>query len=228
MTRRLSIEINLWLRVNIRSPLFWGFIVCVWLGMDVFMRSFSTERGAISGIYEQAGMLIFALAMVSAFSLDVDSRFMNHLRTYPVRRWMLLFERACIGYMTGSFCLVVLAMAFLPEIHVMFHLRYLLFMLPIYWSFGAIAVLGTLIVRHTIGGILVALVMWAIAMGRTMGELSPVILHFTGVDLTVSYWGVDPQVGFEMWLIRNRLFFSGLGLLIWLGSWIIFTHWKRE
>ncbi|WP_422656702.1 hypothetical protein ACK8P5_13010 [Paenibacillus sp. EC2-1] len=228
MIRRILIEMSIWTRVNLRSPLFLGCIISVWLAVIVFMRLLSSERDAISGIYEQAGMLLFVLAMASAFSLDIDSRFMEQLRTYPVRQWELLFERAFIGYSVGTLYIVILVMFFLPNIQFMYHLRYLLFMLPVYWSFGALTMLGTILVRHTIGGILLAFVMWAIAMGRTMGELSPIILHFTNVDLSVSYWGVDPQISFETWLILNRLFFAGLGLISWTLSWLAFTHWKRK
>lgn len=180
-------------------------------------------------------MLVMAVTIAMAFALDADSRWLAQLRTYPVRRWSLIVERGVFGFIAGFAVLSLLAIPLIQEIGYAANIRIFIFMLPVYLTFGGVAALGVMAARHSIGGMLAGLVCWAAVVGGAeyLGELNPVILHFTGAYLSVidgfneshrgnaeSYWG--PL------LLGNRLFYAGSGILLWAGAWFVFSLWKRE
>ena len=228
MSSRMRMVFALWMKLLARSPWFWLLLVCSGISVSILMNDISTERVAVSVIYEKLGMLIIAFTMISVFILDMDSGFMNLLRSYPVRRIVLLIERGAIGYFAGI-AIVLLSGILLPgNIPWTLHLRYLLFMLPVYWTMGALTAAGTLLVQHTVGGLFGALMFWSAAMSQVGGEYSPILLNFSGVHLAVIHWWTQTEAAWENWLVFNRWFYCAVGILLWSLAWFVIRIWKKR
>ncbi|CAH1215319.1 hypothetical protein PAECIP111893_03922 [Paenibacillus plantiphilus] len=227
---------RLWTFTWLRSPFIWLVLVILWVMMDGLRRSTGQSvLDQVSVVYEKGGMLVMVITIALAFALDADSRWLAQLRTYPVRRWSLIAERGIFGFIAGFAIMLLLTIPLILNIGVVENIRIFIFMLPVYLTFGGIAAVGVLAARHSIGGMLAGLLCWAAALGGAeyLGELNPVILHFTSAYLSVidgfneSHRG-SPDSYWPSWLIRNRIYFAGSSLLVWTGAWFVFRLWKRE
>lgn len=228
MSTRMRMLFALWIKHLGRSPWFWLFLVCSGILAWILMNNMSTERITVSVLYEKLGMLFIAFTMFSVFSLDMDSGFMNLLRSYPVRRIVLLIERGAIGYFAGIAIVLLSGILLLGSIPWTLHLRYLLFMLPVYWTLGALTAAGTLLVQHTVGGLLGALLFWAAAMSQVGGAYSPILLNFSGVHLAVIRWWTQTEAAWEDWLVFNRWLYCAVGILLWSLAWLAIRIWKKR
>lgn len=219
MISRIWLQLGLWIKHQTRSPWSWLLIVCAGAAVYYLASSAYTVRDAVSAIYEQAGMLVTAVTMIASFQLDMDSGWFRILRSYPVRPGVYLVERAIIGFLTGLTAIFMMGLPMLEHIGWAGHTQAIVFMLPVYLTFGALAGAGTMVARHTVGGLSAVMVCWTVAVSRLGGEWSPVILHFPGVFAAALPSANSAGTGFDLWMIKNRLFFGLLGCLLWLVSW---------
>ncbi|GIP38490.1 hypothetical protein J31TS4_17700 [Paenibacillus sp. J31TS4] len=222
---RCRLRLVLWLR----SPFGWAVLLVGWGAAELLRRSFQRGPELAGAIYEQEGMLLAALTMSWVFSLDFDSRFVTLLGTYPIRRWSLLLERGLLGSVLMLLIMSSLTLLLYPDLGVN-GWRFLAFCLPVSFFVGAAVAAGTVVAGHSLGGLLAALAFWSLAMasGDALGPYSPTILPFPNVVQAAAYWGVRPDVEWELWVLRNRLLYLAGGLMLWGASAAWFTWRNRD
>lgn len=219
MSSRIRLQLNLWIKHQSRSPWSWLLVICTGAAVYYVATRVHTEREAVSAIYEQAGMLVTAVTMIASFQMDMDTGWFRILHSYPVHPGTYLAERAVIGFLTGLTVIFIMGLPLLRHIGWTGHIQVIIFMLPVYWTFGALAGAGTMLARHTVGGLSAVMICWTASVSRLGGEWSPVILHFPGVFAAALPSASSAGIGFDPWMITNRLFFGLMGCLLWFGSW---------
>lgn len=177
-----------------------------------------------SMIYEKGAPIWLVLILQWCFSIDLDLKFYHQLITYSVTRGGYLFERAAFGMIifSGLAVLVTLSLGFITGSYLW---KSLVFTLPIYLAFGGFVMLGTMLGKHSLGGLIAGILFWMIILfaGALLKELNAILLPYASVWSFVSGESVFGAAEHQ-WILLNRSFYAGLGLLFVAGSIFIINR----
>lgn len=187
----------------------------------IYSQSSYTVEILASLVYEEVAPIWFILILQWCLSVDIDSKFHMQMMTYPIARWKFLMERLLFAAVIFMGLLSIVALALTPFMG-SFAWQGLLFTVPVYSTFAGIAIAGTIVANHSVGGLVGGILFWmfydlgAILLGN---NLQVIMLGYGSV-----YTFVNGTTGFlnEMnhWILYNRLFYIGVGvLLIGLAIW---------
>lgn len=186
----------------------------------IYSSGSSTVEDFASLVYEEAVPIWFVLILQWCLSVDFDSKFYTQVMTYPIARWKFLVERLVVAsvifiglfsIMTGILSSFIGSFAWLS----------FLFTLPIHLIIAGLVVAGTVLVNHSVGGLLAGLLFWMLYEfgGVLLGDLNVILIKYGSV-----YTFVKGETGFWVatnhWILYNRLFYLGIGVLfIGLAMW---------
>lgn len=169
-------------------------------------------------IYEKTATIWFAFIIQWCFSIDLDSKFFNQLITYPVVKWKFLLEKALFSAIIffGLTSIITIPLVF---IYGKFLWQGFVFTIPVYLALGGFVILGTVIGNHSLGGLMAGILFWMMIQfgGALLRELNAILLIYGSVQRFVS--GESGLLLVEnRWIIYNRLFYIGLGVLCTVGA----------
>jgi hypothetical protein len=209
MRSGLGLRYRLLFRLWLRSPATYGLLIAVAFCTWVACRTSHHPNDIVSTIYESMAVLWLVICLQWTLSVDFDSKHVENVFTYPIKRWRWLWERLLFGSLLFSGILVVVTACLTPTLSV-YIWKSLLFVSPVYLATVAVVGFGTVAARHSLGGMLLGLlygVLFCMLRGL-LGVYSGVILHFDSVShFAVTGVLLHPHDG---WIVGNRLFFLGL------------------
>ncbi|CAH2715132.1 hypothetical protein BACCIP111895_02316 [Neobacillus rhizosphaerae] len=169
-------------------------------------------------IYEKTATIWFVFIIQWCFSIDLDSKFFNQLITYPVVKWKFLLEKALFSAIIffGLTSIITIPLVF---IYGKFLWQGFVFTIPVYLALGGFVILGTMIGNHSLGGLIAGILFWMMILfgGALLRELNAILLIYGSVQRFVS--GESGLLLVENhWIIYNRLFYIGLGVLCTVGA----------
>ncbi|MFD2168597.1 hypothetical protein [Tumebacillus lipolyticus] len=213
-------------RLFFRSWSAYGMLALFLLTVYATGRLGQLERDAISLLYETVGVLFLICYMQWSSKVDFDSKFLELIFTYPQWRWKVLLERFLFGWVLFSLTMCLLSVAYSFQMSLPIW-KELLFVMPVYLACTGVVGLGTVLVKHSLGGLLLGLMFWlffALARGL-LGPFSGVILHFTGVRYFAFHHELASSS--DTWILYNRLFFLLLALLLGTATIVWFARKER-
>ncbi|WHY78015.1 hypothetical protein QNH20_02270 [Neobacillus sp. WH10] len=169
-------------------------------------------------IYEKTATIWFVFIIQWCFSIDLDSKFFNQLITYPVVKWKFLLEKALFSAII-FFGLTSIITIPLVLIYGEFLWQGFVFTIPVYLALGGFVILGTMVGNHSLGGLIAGILFWMMILfgGALLRELNAILLIYGSVQRFVS--GESGLLLVEnRWIIYNRLFYIGLGVLCTVGA----------
>ena len=181
----------------------------------IYSQSSYTVENLASLVYEEVAPIWFILILQWCLSIDIDSKFHMQMMTYPIARWKFPLERLLFSAVIFIGLLSIVSLALTPFMG-SFVWQGLVFTIPIYITFAGIAVVGTVFANHSVGGLVGGILFWmfydigAILLGN---DLQVIMLGYgsvyTFVNGTTDFWN-------EMnhWILYNRLFYMGIGVLL--------------
>jgi hypothetical protein len=193
----------------------------------LIVQSGQHSQDIASSVYEKEGMLLAAVTVSWAMSLDADSGWLRQIWTYPQRRIVVIAERYGFGMLL--FCTVM------AIISVYMHARFgphvwkvFLFALPVHATVGACAMVGAVIANHSLPGLLGAVGLWAAAIGGgdNLGEYAPAVVHFTGVFRSVVHAGTSAAVAWDGWVVANRFWYLAAFGTLWAAAFVLVSRRK--
>lgn len=220
----------------IRHRLYWRLFFRSWstYGMLAFMiatvyatgRLGELERDVISLLYETACVLFLIFYLQWSSKVDFDTKFLELIFTYPQKRWKVLLERFLFGGVLFSLTMLLLTVVYSFQMSLPIW-KALLFVIPVYIACTGVVGLGTVLVKHSLGGLLLGFLFWmffALARGL-LGPFSGVILHFT----SVRYFAFHHELysSDDIWILSNRLFFLLLALFLGTATLVWFARKER-
>lgn len=217
--RGILIRLRLFLKLWFTS--FYSLIIMVLIpivGLIIYNQGSFSIEDLSSMIYEKAAPVWLVFILQWCFSIDFDSKFYNQLITYPVTRWGYLLERAFISFII-FFGLAVVVTLPLGIIMGNFLWKGLLFTIPVYLALGGFVMLGTIMAGHSLGGLMAGILFWMVILfgGPLLKDWNAILLPYQSVQRFVS--GESTFLGAENhWLLYNRLFYVGLGVIFIVGS----------
>ena len=169
-------------------------------------------------IYEKTATIWFVFIIQWCFSIDLDSKFFNQLITYPVVKWKFLLEKALFSAIIffGLTSIITIPLVF---IYGKFLWQGFVFTIPVYLALGGFVILGTMVGNHSLGGLIAGILFWMMILfgGALLRELNAILLIYGSVQRFVS--GESGLLLVEnRWIIYNRLFYIGLGVLCIVGA----------
>jgi len=169
-------------------------------------------------IYEKTATIWLVFIIQWCFSIDLDSKFFNQLITYPVVKWKFLLEKALFSAIIffGLTSIITIPLVF---IYGKFLWQGFVFTIPVYLALGGFVILGTMIGNHSLGGLMAGILFWMMILfgGALLRELNAILLIYGSVQRFVS--GESGLLLVEnRWIIYNRLFYIGLGVLCTVGA----------
>lgn len=222
-----TIRLHLYMKQWLRSLTMLLIFLSLPVSFIVFYQSGSfTVPELASFLYEKLVPVWFIFIVQWCLAIDIDSKFIHHLFTYPFARKFYLFERllfaiiifgSLLGVITGGFSIV----------YGSFMWKGLFFSLPIYISMVGFEFLGTVIARHTLGGMIAGLFFWSFYLlgGRFLKGGNAILLIYQDVErfLTGEYpfWS---EINY--WIIFNRIGYFAVGFSLTLLA--VFIMKKRS
>ncbi|MEK3886424.1 hypothetical protein [Bacillus sp. FSL K6-3431] len=210
-----SIRQRLFLKIWFTS--FYSILVMLLIPIAAYVINSSgsyTIEELSSIIYEEAAPIWFVLILQWCFSIDFDSKFYHQLMTYPVSRWKFIMERFLFSAFIFIGLLSVVTLVLTPTMGV-FVWQGLAFTIPVYIAIVGFVVAGTVIGKHSIGGLLAGILFWMISefSGIFLGDLNVILLKYGSVYTFVH--GESALFAVENhWIFYNRLFYMGIGVLL--------------
>lgn len=214
-----SIRLRLFLKLWFTSPYsFMSILLIPVIGVIIYNSGMYTVGDLASLIYEKTAPIWFVFILQWCFSMDVNSKFLKQLMTFPITRWAFLVERAAFSTVIffGLMSVITIPLAIMFG-KIMW--QGFIFTIPVYLALGGFVVLGTVIGNHSVGGLVTGIFFWmTILFGQVLlRDLNAILLIYQQVRLFVS-----GESGFftveNHWLIFNRLFYVGLGVLCMAGA----------
>ncbi|MBW7474786.1 hypothetical protein K0T92_08510 [Paenibacillus oenotherae] len=208
-----SIRLQLWLKLWFTSlPAIILMLLLPVAAYVLYMASSYRLAFFTSLFYERAAPLVVVFILQWCFSIDYDSKFVGQLLTYPIARWRIIAERALLASLLfiSLMCLVSIGLAFFAGGYIW---KGLLLSIPVYAGIGGVVVLGTVIGRHSIGGLCAGLAVWILSLygGASSLYIRPHLLALPGL---YEYVSGNLLAGENRWILYNRLCYIGLGLLL--------------
>lgn len=206
---RLRLYLKLWF-TSFYTIVMMLFIPVV--GVFLYNSGSYTIEDASSIIYEKAAPIWFIFILQWCFSIDMDSKFYSLVVTYPISRWRFIMERVLFSTLVFISLLAIVTVGLMPIMGA-FAWQSFLFTMPIYIAIAGFAVVGTVMINHSLGGLLVGIIIWVFfVFGATfLGDLNVILLKYGSVYTFVKgesgFWSVDNN-----WIHYNRLFYLGLGI----------------
>lgn len=185
--------------------------------------SFSLES-LTSIIYEKAAPIWYVFIIQWCFAVEMDSKFYYQLFTYPIVRWRFIFERMLFSSIIFFGLLTIVTIVLTPILG-SYVWRSLAFTVPVYVAIGGFVLIGTMIGHHSIGGLFAGIIFWMMILfgGALLRDFNAILLGYLSVYDFVSgqmeYAAVNHQ-----WIMYNRLFYLGVGVLCMLGAVRIFNR----
>jgi hypothetical protein len=221
----LAYRYSLWTKLWLKSPFGWLVVLCAFAAARLIVHSGRHSQDIASSVYEKEGMLLAAVTVSWALSLDADSGWLRQIWTYPQRRIAVIAERYVFGMLL--FCAVMAIVSiymhtrFGPNVWKVF-----LFALPVHATVGACAMVGTVLANHSLMGLLGAVGLWAAAIGGgdSLGEYAPAIVHFTGVFRSVVHSGTGAAVPWDGWVVANRFWYLAAFGLLWAAAVVLVSR----
>ncbi|MBW8348262.1 hypothetical protein K0H71_02240 [Bacillus sp. IITD106] len=212
---RLRLFLKLWF-TSLYS--FMSILLIPIIGIIIYNSGMYTLDDLSSLIYEKTATIWFVFIIQWCFSIDLDSKFYNQLITYPVVKWKFLLERALFSVIIflGLTSIVTIPLGF---IYGTFLWQSFVFTIPVYLAIGGFVILGTIIGKHSLGGIVTGIFFWMMILfgGALLRELNAILLIYGSVERFVS-----GDTGFFLaenhWILVNRLFYIGLGVICMIGA----------
>lgn len=212
---RLQIFLKLWF-TSMYS--FMSLLLIPIIGLIIY-NSGTYEIGDLSSlIYEKTATIWFMLIIQWCFSVDLDSKFYYQIITYPVARWRFLLERSLLSIIIFGGLMMIVTIP-LGCIYGKFLWQGFVFSIPVYMAFGGLVFLGMIIGNHSLGGLIVGILFWMMLFfGQViLRDLNAILLVYGSVERVVSgesgFWLAENH-----WLVLNRLFYIGLGVLCMVGA----------
>lgn len=227
MMRGFLVRFQLFLKLWFSSSYFLLTILLIPVIGIILYNSGTYEIDDLSSlIYEKIAPLWFVFIIQWFFSIDLDSKFYTQLITYPVSKWGFLLERALFSVIIffGLTSIITFPLGF---IFGKFIFKSFVFTSVVYLALGGLVILGTIICKHSLGGIVAGIVFWMMILfgGELLRELSAILLIYGSVEHFVR-----GDTGFFLaenrWILHNRLFYLGLGVLCMVGG--ILTIKRRD
>lgn len=219
---RLKLWLKLWL-TSLQSIVLLALIpLAVYF---VYISQSYTIYFVASMIYEKVAPICFILILQWCFSIDFDSKFYRQIITYPVARSIFIVERLLVSTLIFTGFLSVVSMILTPFTGSFLWMGFA-FTIPVYLGLLGFVVLGTVISHHSLGGLVAGLLYWIISVygGALLDNLNVVLLVYQSV-----YRFVSGASGFFIsenhWIIYNRLFYIGLGVILTL---LAMLHFNRK
>lgn len=167
----------------------------------------------LSLIYEKISPILLVLLLQWCFSIDMDSGFFGQVLTYPLTMRRYLLERIAIAFVifTGYMSIVALV---LTIVFGNIAWQGILFTLPLYLAIIGLVVLGTIIAKHSLGGLIVGIILWMIILfgAEFLQQLNPVLLIFQNIIEIISGETTIFASGNRL-ILLNRLFYIAVGLV---------------
>lgn len=187
----------------------------------IYSQNLYTVEDLASLVYEEVAPIWFILMLQWCLAFDIDSKFHLQMVTYPIKRWKFLAEKLLFATIFFIGLLSIVALALTPFMGA-FAWQGIVFVLPLYVTIAGIAVVGTVITNHSVGGLVGGILFWvfydigAILLGN---HLQAIMLRYGSV-----YPLVKGEVAFRYdihsMFLYNRLFYIGIGVLfIGLAIW---------
>lgn len=218
---RLSLFIKLWFRSYYAILLM---LLIPIVAITIYSQSTYTIEDLASIVFEEAAPIWFVLILQWCLSIDIDSKFHMQVMTYPIARWKFLMERLTFAAVIfiGLFSFVT---GILSSFMGVFVWQSLLFTVPVYIAFAGFVVTGTVIGNHSVGGLLAGILFWMFYEfgGILLNNLNVILIRYGSV-----YTFVKGETGFlaaeNHWILYNRLFYLGLGVLLTGLAIILFNR----
>lgn len=211
---------RLWTHLWLKSPYGWLVMAFSFAAVQLIADHGARGPDTASFVYEKQGILLAAVIVTWVLSLDFDSGWIRQVWTLPQRRGLVIAERFGFGMLLFTLLMSIISV----YMHIKFGRnvwKLLLFAMPVYFAAGAWTVLWTVIARHSTGGLMASLGLWAFAVsGAELSIYSPVITHFNGVFQAVVTYGTANAARWDGWVIFNRWMYAAAFGWIWLGALI--------
>ncbi|MBS4198237.1 hypothetical protein KHA93_01000 [Bacillus sp. FJAT-49732] len=217
--RGFSIRVRLFLKLWCTS--FYSLLTIILIpiiGIIIYNSGTYTIDDLSSLIYEKTATIWFVFIIQWCFSVDLDSKFFNQLITYPVSKWRFLLERTLFSIII-FFSLAIIISLPLGFILGNFVWKGFVFTIPVYLALGGFVILGTMIGKHSLGGLIAGILFWMMILfgGALLRELNAILLIYGSVERVVS--GESRFFLAEnRWILINRLFYIGLGVICTIGA----------
>lgn len=211
----LLVRLNLYLKLWFTS--FYTIVMMLFIpvvGVLLYNSGSYTIEDASSIIYEKAAPIWFIFILQWCFSIDMDSKFYSLVVTYPISRWRFIMERVLFSALVFVSLLAIVTASLMPIMGA-FAWQSFLFTMPVYIAIVGFAVVGTVMINHSLGGLLAGIIIWVFyVFGATfLGNLNVILLKYGSV-----YTFVNGETGFfddmNRWILYNRLFYMMIGLLL--------------
>lgn len=213
------VRFRLFLKLWFTSLYFYISILLIPIIAMIVYNSGIYEVGDLSSlIYEKTASIWYVFIIQWCFSIDLDSKFYHQLITYPVVKWKFLLERALFSVII--FCgLMSIVIIPLVCIYGKFLWQGFVFTIPVYLALGGFAILGLMIGKHSLGGIIAGVLFWMMTLfgGSLLRELNAILLVYGSVERFVS-GETGIFLAENRWLLYNRLFYIGLGVVCMVGA----------
>ncbi|MBS4220409.1 hypothetical protein KHA96_19080 [Bacillus sp. FJAT-49711] len=221
---RLQLFLKLWF-TSIYSLM--SILLIPIVGLIIFNYGSYTVDDVSSLVYEKTATIWFVFIIQWCFSIDLDSKFYNQLITYPIAKWKFLLERALFSAILffGLTSIVTFPLGF---IFGKFMWQGFVFTVPVNLAIGAFVIFGTMIGKHSLGGIIAGIFFWMMILfgGPLLRDLNAILLIYGSVESFVS-GDSGFLAGENRWILLNRLFYIGLGVLCMVGA-VFKTNRKTE
>lgn len=188
----------------------------------IFSNSGTYQINELSSvIYEKTATIWFVFIIQWCFSIDFDSKFYDHLITYPVSKWKFVIERVLFSIIIfiGWLVIITIPLGFLFDQSLW---QGFFFTIPVYLAIAGCVILGTVISNHSIGGLLAGIFFWMLILfgGALLQSFTAILLTNGSVDSVVG--GQNGLFAAEnRWILFNRLFYCGVSLLFTIKAILV-------
>lgn len=224
MTRFLM-RLRLFLKLYFTSIYFLLMILLIPIvGIIIYNSGSYTIESLSSIIYEKAAPIWLIFIVQWCYSIDFDSKFFQQLLTYPIKKWAFILERLVYSLIIFLGLLSVVTLVLIPMLG-SYLWRGFAFTIPVYLAICGFIVFGTLIGKHSVGGLFAGILFWMVSVmgGALLGDLNVILLVYHSVYRFVA--GLSGFFSVENhWIIYNRLFYIGLGVFSTAGAIFLFKR----
>ncbi|WP_062108441.1 hypothetical protein [Bacillus niameyensis] len=225
MIVRLQLFLKLWLR-SIYSLLIVLSIPV--MAIVIYNSGTYTIADLTSIIYEKAAPIWFIFILQWFLAIEFDSKFYHQLITYPIVKWKFLIERLLFATLIFLGLLSVVTVI-LSYSYGNYFWKSFVFAIPLYMAMSGFVFFGTLIGKHSLGGLLMGIFFWMFYLfgGALLKDFNVILLVYGSVERFVSgesgFWASENR-----WILYNRSSYIGIGVLL-MGAAMMTAHikWRK-
>ncbi|MBS4209314.1 hypothetical protein [Bacillus sp. FJAT-50079] len=218
---RLRLFAKLWC-TSIYLPIIMLLIPIV--AMILYNSGVYTIETFSSMIYEKAAPLWLIFIFQWCFAVDVDSKFVRVLCTYPMKKSQFLLERWLFSLLIFGGLISIVTVVLMP-IGGSVLWNGFVFTIPVYIAMSGFIIFGTMIGNHSLGGLLAGIFFWSFSLlgGALLRDLNVILLVYTNVYHFVTGVGGLP-LSENVWILYNRLFYFGFGIFFMTAAILRFNR----